>query len=69
MLLQIKTQHLCYKSCIISNAATNKDTTFAINNPVLNLSTQDNAKLLHQLKSGFTRTKEHISIRINISEK
>ena len=60
MLLQIKTQHLWYESCIISNAATNEDTTFAINNPILNLSTQDNAKLLQQLKSGFTRTKEHI---------
>ena len=47
--------------CVISNAAVNQDTTFAITDtklyfPVLTLSTEDNAKLLQQLKSGFKRT-------------
>ena len=46
---------------VISNAAVNQDTTFAITDtklyfPVLTLSTEDNAKLLQQLKSGFKRT-------------
>ena len=45
--------------CVLSNDA--KVTTFAITDTklyvsVLNLSTQDNAKLLQQLKLGFTRT-------------
>ena len=45
--------------CILSNDA--KATTFAITDtkvyvPVVTLSTQDNAKLLQQLKSGFIRT-------------
>ena len=42
-------------NCIISNS-TNKATTFAKDYvPVVTLSTQDNAKLLEQLKSGFKR--------------
>ena len=49
------------KICIISNAASNQDTEFAITDtrlyvPVVTLSTQDNAKLLQQLKSGFKIT-------------
>ena len=49
------------KNCILSNAAANQETSFAITDtklyvPVLTLSTQDNVKLLHQLKSGFKRT-------------
>ena len=43
------------KICIISNAASNQDTEFAITDtrlyiPVVTLSTQDNVKLLQQLK-------------------
>ena len=34
-------------NCVISNAAANQDTTFV---PVLTLSTENNAKLLQQLK-------------------
>ena len=46
-----------------------KATTFAITDtklyvPVVTLSTHDNAKLLHQLKSGFKKT-----IGININQK
>ena len=46
---------------VISNAAANQETTFAITNKkiyvlVVTLSTQNNAKLLQQLKSGFKRT-------------
>ena len=45
--------------CVLSNDT--RATTFAINDtkgcvPVVTLSTQDNAKLLQQLKSGFKRT-------------
>ena len=41
------------KNCVISNAAANQDTTFAITDtklyiPVVTLSTQDNAKLWQQ---------------------
>ena len=48
-------------NCVISNAPLNQETTFAITDtklyfPVAALSTQDNAKLLQQLKSGFKRT-------------
>ena len=48
-------------NCIISNAAANQDTTFPITDtklyvPVLTLSTDDDAKLLQQLKSGFKCT-------------
>ena len=48
-------------NCVISNAAPNQDTTFAITDTKLyvlavTLSTQDNVKLLKQLKSGFKRT-------------
>ena len=44
-----------YANCVISNAAENQATTFAITDtkpfvPVLTLSTDDNAKLLKQLK-------------------
>ena len=50
-----------FVNCVISNAAANQATKFAITDtkpyvPVVTLSTQDNAKLLQQLKSGFTRT-------------
>ena len=49
------------KNCVISNAAAHQDTTFAITDtklyvPVVTLSTQDNAKLLQQLKSGIKGT-------------
>ena len=48
-------------NCVISNAAKNQATTFAINDtklylPIITLSSQDNAKLLQQLKSGLKRT-------------
>ena len=48
-------------NCVISTAAHNQVTTFAITDtklyvPVVTLSTQANAKLLQQLKSGFKRT-------------
>ena len=49
-------------NCIIaSNTVADRATTFAITDsklyvPVVTLSTQDNAKLLQQLKSGFQRT-------------
>ena len=48
-------------NCVISNAAPNQATTSTITDtklyvPVVTLSTQDNAKLLQQLKSGFKRT-------------
>ena len=47
--------------CVISNSAANQATTFTITDPklyvpVVTLSTQDNAKLLQQLKSGFKQT-------------
>ena len=44
---------------IVSTAVENQVKTFAITDttvPVVTLSTQDNAKLLQQLKSGFKRT-------------
>ena len=45
-------------NCVVSSAAENQPTTFAITNtrlyvPVLTLSTEDNAKLLQQTKSDF----------------
>ena len=48
-------------NCVISDAAANQVTTFAITDtnfyvPVETLSIQDNAKLLQQLKSRFKRT-------------
>ena len=48
-------------NCVISNAAANQATTFAITDaklyvPVVTLSTQDSAKLLEKLKSGFRCT-------------
>ena len=48
-------------NCVVSDAAANKNTTFAITDtklyvPVVTLSTQDIAKLLQQLKSGFKHT-------------
>ena len=48
-------------NCVISNAAENQATIFAITVtklyvPVLTLSTDDNGKLSQQLKSGFKRT-------------
>ena len=48
-------------NCVISSAAANHAATFALTDtklhvPVAALSTQDNAKLLQQLKSGFKRT-------------
>ena len=44
----------------VSNAVANRGATFAISDtklyiPVVTLSTQDNVKLLHQLKSSFKR--------------
>ena len=49
------------ESCVISNAAANPDTEFVITGtklyvPVVTLSTQGNAKLLQQLRSGLKRT-------------
>ena len=49
------------KHCILSNAAANQETKFAITDtklyvPVVILSNQDNVKLLQQLKSDFKRT-------------
>ena len=49
------------KNCVISNAVANQKTRFAITDkklyvPVVTLSTQDTAKLLQQLKSGFKLT-------------
>ena len=51
----------CSASYVISNAAANQATSFAITDtklyvPVITLSTDDNEKLLQQLKSGFNRT-------------
>ena len=48
-------------NCVVSNVAVNQATAFAITDskrhvPVVTLLTQDNAKLLQQLKSGFKRT-------------
>ena len=48
-------------NCVISEAAAYQDTTFAITDtnlyvPVVTLSTQDNARLLQQLKSEFKHT-------------
>ena len=48
-------------NCVKSNAFMDQATTFAITDakfyvPVVTLSTEDNAKLLQQLKSGFKRT-------------
>ena len=48
-------------NCVISSAAANQTTTFSITDtkfyvPVVTLSTEDNEKLLQQLKSGFKRT-------------
>ena len=48
-------------SCVIKSSAVNQATIFAITDtkfyvPVVTLSTDDNAKLLQQLKSGFKRT-------------
>ena len=45
-------------NCVVSSAAENQPTTFAITNtrlyvPVLTLQTEDNAKLLQQTKSDF----------------
>ena len=45
-------------NCVVSRAAENQATTFAITNtrlyvPILTLSTEDNAKLLQQTKSDF----------------
>ena len=49
------------KYCIIVASNDDQETTFSITDikhfvPVVTLSTQDNAKLLEQLKSGFKRT-------------
>ena len=51
----------CSANFVISNATANQDTTFAITDtklyvPVVALSTEDNAKLLQLLKSGFKHT-------------
>ena len=52
---------MVYKNWVLSNTAANQEIKFAITDtklylPVVTLSTQDNAKLLQQLKSGFRRT-------------
>ena len=56
---------LCYRiysaNCVISSNGANQATAFAITDaklyvPVVTLSTQDNAKLLQQLKSAFKRS-------------
>ena len=49
-----------FENFVISNSAANQETTFAITDtilyiPVVTLSSQNNAKLLQQLKSGFKR--------------
>ena len=51
----------CKKSVILATDAPDQGTTFSITDtkfyaPVVTLSTQDNVKLLEQLKSGFKRT-------------
>ena len=51
----------CSKNCVIVVNNADQDTTFSITDTkfyisVVTLSTQDNAKLLEQLKSGFKRT-------------
>ena len=52
----------CSKKCVIaSNTAANQEIEFTISDTkpyvtVVTLSTQNNAKLLQQLKSGFKRT-------------
>ena len=51
----------CTICFIVTKTANNQVPTFAITDtklylPILTLSTQDNVKLLHQLKSGFERT-------------
>ena len=48
----------CYEKCVLSNDT--RATTLAITDtklyvPIVTLSTQDNSKLLQQLKSGFKR--------------
>ena len=50
-----------FENCVIANAAENQNTTVATTDtklylPVITFSTQDNAKLLQQLKSGLKRT-------------
>ena len=50
-----------YKNWVLSDTAANQEIKFAITDtklylPVVTLSTQDNVKLLRQLKSGFKRT-------------
>ena len=49
-----------FENCVICNSVLNQEKTFAITDaklyiPIVNLSTQDNAKVLQQLKSGFKR--------------
>ena len=51
----------CSENCVISNAGANQGATFGITDTklyvqVATLSTDDNGKLLQQLKSGFKRT-------------
>ena len=50
-----------FENCVASNTAANQGTTFEITDakfyvPVVTLSTENNTKLLQQLKSGFKRT-------------
>ena len=50
-----------FENCVIANVAENQNTTVATTDtklylPVITFSTQDNAKLLQQLKSGLKRT-------------
>ena len=58
-------------NCVISNATVNQATTFAITDttpyvPVVLSSTQDNAKLLQQLKSGLNWNKYHPKVSTEI---
>ena len=61
-----------YANSILLSNAENLATTFAINNTkhylqVVTLSTQDNAKLLQQLNSGFKRTINQNKYHSNVS--
>ena len=60
------------KNCVIVATNADQKTTFSITDlkiyvPVVTLSTQDNAKLLAQLKSGFKRTINHNKYQSKIS--
>ena len=61
-------------NCVISTAAVDQATIFAITDtklyvPAVSLSTDDNGKLLQQLKPGFKRTGITVKSRINVYQK